>query len=112
MPANASPQLGAAIVLVALLGAHPELSVLTWTVDSIGILRGQQTAGVGRGGVVDECAGILGGTPVRVRVDQDGSGFAELAVVWAGVPVEIWATYTAPPAPRALGTVAPAVGGR
>ncbi len=112
MPANSSPQLGAAVALVALLGAHPELSVLTWFVDPLGVLRGQQTAGVGRGDVVDDCAGILGGTPVRVKVDGDGSGFAELAAVWRGVPVQVWATYSAPPVPRALGTVVPAGGGR
>lgn len=109
---NFSLQLSAATALVNLLSAHPELSVLTWTVEPLGVLRGQQTDEHERGSVVDVCASILGGTPVHVAVDGEGSGFAEPATVWRGVNVQVWATYSAPPMCRALGTVVPAGGGR
>lgn len=112
MNVHASPQITAALALSDLLFHHPEITGLTWSTDPLGILRGEQTAVEGRGQIVDLCAQILGGTPVHVTVDGDGSGFAELATVWRGVNVQVWATYCAPPARRALGTVVPAGGGR
>lgn len=112
MEANLSPQLAAATALVELLDNHPELSALTWAVEPVGILRGTQTDAQGRGEAVEACASVLGGTPVHVAVDADGSGFAELAAVYRGVNVQVWVTYSVPAPPRALGTVVPAGGAR
>ncbi|MFE4796153.1 hypothetical protein ACFRFL_13815 [Streptomyces sp. NPDC056708] len=112
MASNHSFQLGAAIALVELLSTHPELSALTWTATPVGVLRGEQRGVEGHGEIVDDCAEILGGTPDRVAVDGDGSGFAELATVWRGVLVQVWATYSAPAPRRKLGTVVPAGGAR
>ncbi|MFD5788665.1 hypothetical protein ACFWH1_18830 [Streptomyces sp. NPDC127037] len=112
MAGNSSPQLSAATALVELLDTHPELSALAWTVDTLGVLRGELTGDASRGRIVDDCAHTLGGTPVRVRVDEHGSGFAELAAVWRDVPVQVWVTYSAPVPRRPLGTVATAGGVR
>ncbi|MGC4947800.1 hypothetical protein ACLQ2N_16585 [Streptomyces sp. DT224] len=106
MARNCSPQLPAATALVELLDTHPELCALNWTVDTIGVLRGALTGDASRGRIIDTCADILGGTPVRVRADEHGSGFAELAALWRDVNVQVWVTYSAPVPRRPLGTVA------
>ncbi|MFF5045596.1 hypothetical protein [[Kitasatospora] papulosa] len=112
MASNCSAQLGAARALVDLMRDHQQLGVLEWTLTPVGVLLGQQTAVEGRGEIIAECARVLGGTPVSVRADVDGSGFAELVTVWRGVNVKVWVTYSVPAPPRALGTVVPAGGGR
>ena len=91
---------------------RPQFGVLTWTVTTVGVLRGEQTDAQGCGEIVAECARVLGGTPTRVRLNRDGSGFAELVTVWRGVNVQVWSTYSAPAPRRALGAVVPAGGGQ
>jgi hypothetical protein len=105
---HASPQLLAALALSDLLIDHPEITGLTWSIDPLGTLCGERKGMEGRGQIVDDCAQILGGTPVHVAVD-DG-GFVELVTVWRGVPVQVWVTYSAPAPRRKLGTVLPAAG--
>ncbi|MGW1352984.1 hypothetical protein ACWCQE_27515 [Streptomyces sp. NPDC002409] len=95
MNAHLSCQLSAALALAALLVDHPEVQGITWSADPLGVLRGEQYALDGDGRVVDTCATILGGRPVRSVLDLDGdrTGLVQLATVWRGVPVEIRATY-------------------
>ncbi|MFI5629135.1 hypothetical protein ACIA8E_07105 [Streptomyces sp. NPDC051664] len=83
---------------------------LTWSIDTLGTLCGEQKGMEGRGRIIDDCAQILGGTPVHVRVD--GGGFVELVTVWRGVPVQVWVSYSAPAPRRKLGTILPAAGAR
>lgn len=95
MNAHASPQSTAATALSQLLQEHPELAGLAWSIDTLGTLRGEQRAQTGTGQVVDDCAQILHGTPVRTTLNRDGDHLvlAQLATVWRDVPVEIWASY-------------------
>jgi len=108
LTSNSSPQLATATALVDLLTAHPELSALEWSLDTVGVLHGYLTAEDGRGRIVDEAAAILGGTPVRASIDRDGDrvGLVSLASTWHGVNVEVWASYAETAPRRPLGTVA------
>ncbi|MEU8870515.1 hypothetical protein AB0D24_04980 [Streptomyces javensis] len=110
--ASNSSQIATASALVTLLTDHPELSALTWTVDTADVLHGQQT-GAGSGLIVDQAARVLGGTPVHARINRgtDRIGLAQFATVWRGVHVEVWASYATPEPRRPLGTVAVLTGG-
>ncbi|MFF1834142.1 hypothetical protein ACFVXE_08045 [Streptomyces sp. NPDC058231] len=110
MKAHASPQPSATLALNTLLTTHPEIEGLTWSIDTLGTLCGEQKGMEGRGRIIDDCAQILGGTPVHVRVD--GGGVVERVTVWRGVPVQVWVSYSAPAPRRKLGTILPAAGAR
>lgn len=95
MKAHANPQSSAATALSQLLDEHPKIVGLTWSIDTLGTIHGEQHAQDGNGRIVDDCAHILGGTAVHSTLNRDGDclGLAQLNTVWREVPVEIWGSY-------------------
>lgn len=110
MAANCSETAPAA-VLTELFATHPDLSPevsgMTWSLPPTGILRAELKGATDNGRAVDRCAEVMGGTPVSACLyrGQDRVVLTELAVVWHGVPVEVWETYPVPEPPRPLGTL-------
>ncbi|MER6367318.1 hypothetical protein ABT255_02880 [Streptomyces mirabilis] len=99
MSTNVSPEQAAAAALVKLLTARPELRSVVWTVgETPGVLRGHQIAETGSGEIVDACAELMGGTVAHsvLSRDSDRQGVAQLATEYAGVSVDVWASYPLP----------------
>ncbi|MFF4726436.1 hypothetical protein ACFY3M_13995 [Streptomyces mirabilis] len=99
MSTNVSPEQAAAAALVKLLAARPELRSVVWTVgETPGVLRGHQIAETGSGEIVDACAELMGGTVARsvLSRDSDRQGVAQLVAEYAGVSVDVWASYPLP----------------
>jgi hypothetical protein len=103
---NCSP-IASAWALVTLLNRYPRLNALTWTVDPAGVLHGAKTDADEGGRIVDDCARFLGGTAIHATVARgsDRVTVAELATVWKGVPVDVYATYSDSRCARPLGTL-------
>lgn len=100
MTEHSNPQASAATALSQLLTEHPELTGLTWTIDTVGVLQGEQHGQDGSGEIVDRCAEIIGGTVLRTSIwhHGDGQGLAQLATEWRDVLVKVWASYPKTPA--------------
>ncbi|MGW2075053.1 hypothetical protein ACWCPK_42705 [Streptomyces sp. NPDC001953] len=101
MSQHRSPEQAAAAALTHLLAERPELAALIWTVgESPGLLKGHQIAETGAGETIDVCAALMGGTVTRTVLNRDGDrdGLAQLATIFDGVPVEVWASYPLPDA--------------
>ncbi|MFF0395095.1 hypothetical protein ACFYSJ_04795 [Streptomyces sp. NPDC005248] len=83
------------MALSELLDEHPDIVGLTWSIDTLGTIHGEQYAQDGNGRIVDVCAQILDGTAVHSTLNRDGDrlGLAQLNTVWREVPVEIWGSY-------------------
>lgn len=99
MSTNVSPEQAAAAALVKLLTARPELRSIVWTVgETPGVLRGHQIAETGSGEIVDACAELMGGTVAHsvLSRDSDRQGVAQLVTEYAGVSVDVWASYPLP----------------
>lgn len=90
---HSNPQASAATALSQLITEHPELTGLTWTIDTVGVLQGEQHGQDGHGEIVDRCAEILGGTVLRTSYGDGGQHLAQLAAEWRDVLVKIWASY-------------------
>ncbi|WP_413808191.1 hypothetical protein [Streptomyces sp. OE57] len=105
------------MALTELFATHPELtpeaSGLTWTLTPAGVIHAETRDAADGGRAVDQCAKVMGATPVRASVlhGPDRVILAELAAVWHGVPVQVWETYRAPEAPRPLGALVVLNGG-
>lgn len=99
MTAHSNSQAHAATALSQLLAEHPDVTGLTWSIDPLGVLRGERHAESGDGQIVDEVAKIIGGTAAHVCFTRDGDrqGLAQLTTVWRGVPVHVWASYPEAP---------------
>ncbi|MFC8723663.1 hypothetical protein [Streptomyces bacillaris] len=97
MTNHASCQVSAALALTQLLVDHPAVAGrVTWTVDPLGALHGEQPAETDQGQAIDSLARLLGCTSARTVLDRRGDRhvLVQLATVWQGVPVEAWTTYT------------------
>lgn len=123
MAANCSHLRGViapATALSELLTTHPELtpeaSGLTWTLPPSGVLHAEARDAADDGRAVDQCAEVMGATPVRASYVNGGDRvvIAELVAVFHGVPVEVWETYRSPAPCLPLGAVVvlPSRGGR
>ncbi|MEV6738605.1 hypothetical protein AB0N14_17420 [Streptomyces sp. NPDC051104] len=99
MNPNVSPEQAAAAALAQLLGHRPDLSAMVWAVgETPGVLKGHQISESGSGEIIDVCADLMGGTVVRSTLSRgdDRQGVAQLVTAYAGVPVEVWASYPLP----------------
>ncbi|THA50829.1 hypothetical protein [Streptomyces sp. A1136] len=104
MTAHSNPQASAATALSQLLTEHPEVVGLTWSINTLGVLEGEQHAETGHGQVVDDCAQVLGGTAAHTVLSRAGDrlGLAQLTTTWRDVPVHVWASYPEAPIGGAL----------
>lgn len=106
-----------AVALTELFTTHPELtpesSGLTWSLTPSGDLHAELRDAVDGGRAMDQCAEVMGATPVRATGGNgpDRVVLATLAAEWHGVPVEVWETYRAPEAPLPLGVLVVLPGG-
>lgn len=99
MNENPSGEQAAAAALAHLLADHPELGSVTWSVgETPGVLSGRQISESGHGEIIDACAAAMGGTVARTTQTRhgEGAGFAQLATVYDGVPVQVWVSYLVP----------------